>query len=84
MIPEPTETIEIELLPGDGYAPGLSSKLWIALEDEVRKSPRRSRAVDLVRNAGQVLGPGDGDQRPRRSAAACAPSRTLRDIAHPP
>jgi hypothetical protein len=38
---EPTETIEIELLPGDGYALGLSSKLEIALEDEVKKSKRR-------------------------------------------
>jgi hypothetical protein len=38
---EPTETIEIELLPGDGYAQGFSSKLEIALEDEVGKSKRR-------------------------------------------
>jgi hypothetical protein len=40
---EPTESIEIELLPGDGYALGLSSKLEIALADGVAKTKKKRR-----------------------------------------
>lgn len=37
---EPTESIVIELVPGDRYALGRSSRLTIALEDEVGRSKR--------------------------------------------
>jgi hypothetical protein len=40
---EPAESIEIELLPGDGFALGLSSKLEIALADEVAKTKKKRR-----------------------------------------
>ena len=39
---EPTETIEIELAPGEGYAVGRSAQITIALEDEVGR-PKRIR-----------------------------------------
>jgi hypothetical protein len=38
---EGPETIELEVLPGEGYAPSLAARVAIALEDAVAKKPRR-------------------------------------------